>query len=71
MTEHWYEEIDETWTLFLDRDGVINEKLDNDYVKHIDEFRFLPRTLDALEKCAHVFGPIAVVTNQQGVGRES
>ncbi|HRD40763.1 MAG TPA: phosphatase, partial [Bacteroidia bacterium] len=24
--------IDKSWTLFLDRDGVINKKLENDYV---------------------------------------
>ena len=28
-------------TLFLDRDGVINIKLDNDYVKKWDEFIFI------------------------------
>jgi histidinol phosphatase-like enzyme len=27
-------EVDKSWTLFLDRDGVINEKRDNDYVKN-------------------------------------
>ena len=32
--------IDTSWTLFLDRDGVINKKLDGDYVKTIDEFEF-------------------------------
>ena len=30
--------IDNTWTLFLDRDGVINKKLEDDYVKHTTEF---------------------------------
>ena len=34
---HFLADIDESWTLFLDRDGVINEKLDNDYVKNIAE----------------------------------
>ena len=25
--------IDKNWTLFLDRDGVINYKIENDYIK--------------------------------------
>lgn len=61
--------IDKTWSLFLDRDGVINKKLDNDYVKHWIEFEFLDGTFDALKKLNSVFGPIVVVTNQQGIGK--
>jgi histidinol-phosphate phosphatase family protein len=60
---------DKSWTLFLDRDGVINHKLDNDYVKSWDEFEFLPGALDALAKFADVFGTIVIVTNQQGIGK--
>lgn len=65
----WLNKIDQRWTLFLDRDGVINEKLDNDYVKHIDEFTFLPRVLEAMELLSRCFGTIVVVTNQQGIGK--
>jgi histidinol-phosphate phosphatase family protein len=61
--------IDASWTLFLDRDGVINKKLDNDYVKHWIEFEFLPGTLDALKTLNPVFGKIVIVTNQQGIGK--
>lgn len=61
--------IDKSWTLFLDRDGVINKKLDNDYVKHWIEFEFLEGTLDALKILNSVFGKIVVVTNQQGIGK--
>ena len=32
--------VDETWTLFLDRDGVINERILNGYVTDISEFHF-------------------------------
>ena len=28
-------------TLFLDRDGVINYKIENDYVKSIHDFKFM------------------------------
>ena len=29
-------------TLFLDRDGVVNIKLDGRYVQNVDEFEFMP-----------------------------
>lgn len=60
---------DKTWTLFLDRDGVINRKRDNDYVKSWDEFEFLPGALEALALFAKTFGHIFIVTNQQGIGK--
>lgn len=61
--------INKDWTLFLDRDGVINKKLDNDYVKHWVEFEFLDGVFDALKKLDTIFGRIVVVTNQQGIGK--
>jgi len=61
--------ITKDWTLFLDRDGVINKKLDNDYVKHWIEFEFLEGVFEALKKLDTVFGKIVVVTNQQGIGK--
>jgi histidinol-phosphate phosphatase family protein len=62
--------IDRSWTLFLDRDGVINKKLDNDYVKHWIEFEFLENSILALRMLTSVFGRIVVVTNQQGIGKK-
>jgi D-glycero-D-manno-heptose 1,7-bisphosphate phosphatase len=61
--------IDKSWTLFLDRDGVINKKLDNDYVKHWIEFEFLDGVIDAVKFLNSLFGKIVVVTNQQGIGK--
>lgn len=61
--------INKDWSLFLDRDGVINKKLDNDYVKHWMDFEFLDGALDALKILNGKFGPIVVVTNQQGIGK--
>jgi histidinol-phosphate phosphatase family protein len=61
--------IDKTWTLFLDRDGVINRRLVDDYVKHPDEFEFLPGVPEAVAAFAKHFGRIVVVTNQQGIGK--
>lgn len=61
--------ISKDWTLFLDRDGVINKKLDNDYVKHWIEFEFIEGTFIALRKLNGLFGRIVVVTNQQGIAK--
>ena len=61
--------IDKLWTLFLDRDGVINKKLDNDYVKHSTEFEFIDGVLPALATLNNIFGTIVVVTNQQCIGK--
>jgi histidinol-phosphate phosphatase family protein len=61
--------IDRTWTLFLDRDGVINKKIDNDYVKNWVEFEFIDGVFDAIKYLNSLFGKIVVVTNQQGIGK--
>jgi histidinol-phosphate phosphatase family protein len=61
--------INKTWTLFLDRDGVINLHYPNDYVKRWDEFYFLEGIMDALRSLSEIFRRIIVVTNQQGVGK--
>lgn len=62
--------IDKSWTLFLDRDGVINKKLENDYVKHTTEFEFIDGVLNALRILNSIFGRIVVVTNQQCIGKK-
>lgn len=61
--------IDETWTLFLDRDGVINNRLIDDYVKHLHELSIITGVPEAIAHFAKKFGRIVVVTNQQGIGR--
>lgn len=61
--------IDKSWTLFLDRDGVINKKLENDYVKHWIEFEFIEGSIDAIKYLGSLFGKVVVVTNQQGIGK--
>ncbi len=61
--------IDNTWTLFLDRDGVINKKLENDYVKHSTEFEFIDGVQNALRILNPIFGTIVIVTNQQCIGK--
>ncbi|MEJ2594995.1 MAG: HAD-IIIA family hydrolase [bacterium] len=60
---------DKTWTLFLDRDGVINQRPPNDYVKDWAEFIFLPGVLEAMPLLTKNLRYIIVVTNQQGIGK--
>ena len=62
-------QIDKTWTLFLDRDGVLNKKIDDDYVRNWEQFEFLPGVKEALKDLAQIFHRIIIVTNQRGVGR--
>ena len=57
-----------TRAIFLDRDGVISVNR-KDYVKTWDEFVFLPRAFDALQKLAASDFLIIVTTNQSAVGR--
>jgi histidinol-phosphate phosphatase family protein len=61
--------IDQQWTLFLDRDGVINKKIENDYVKSWVEFEFIDGAIDAISILSKKFSKIIVVTNQQGIGK--
>jgi D-glycero-D-manno-heptose 1,7-bisphosphate phosphatase len=60
---------DRSWTLFLDRDGVINKKIENDYVKKWEDFHFLEGVHTALKKFSSLFGITVIVTNQQGIGK--
>ena len=61
--------IEKGWSLFLDRDGVINQRIQDDYVKQPGEFEFIPGVTKAMEIFARYFNPIIVITNQQGIGR--
>jgi histidinol-phosphate phosphatase family protein len=55
--------------IFFDRDGVVNRRRMDDYVKSWEEFEFLPDIFDVLP-LAHQGGFLAVlVTNQRGIGR--
>ena len=57
-------------TLFLDRDGVINKKLEGRYVRHFSEFEFMPGFLDVIPKLSDLFIRIFIITNQQGIGKK-
>jgi D-glycero-D-manno-heptose 1,7-bisphosphate phosphatase len=62
--------IDKSWTLFLDRDGVINHQIANDYVKTPAEFKLIDGVLEAIAHFSGIFGRIVIVTNQQGINRK-
>ncbi len=55
-------------TIFLDRDGVINENR-SDYVKSWGEFRFLPSVHEAIVTLTRAGHRIIVCTNQAGVAK--
>lgn len=62
-------QVDHSWTLFLDRDGVINYNKDDSYVFNISEFKFIPGVHEAIQKLSSVFGQIIILTNQRGIGK--
>jgi D-glycero-D-manno-heptose 1,7-bisphosphate phosphatase len=59
------------WTLFLDRDGVINEEppVEQIYVNKLSQFHLYPDTLKALQLANSLFQHIVIATNQRGVFR--
>jgi len=54
--------------VFLDRDGVINENRE-DYVKSLNELRFLPGAIRAIARLTSAGFRVIVVSNQQGVAK--
>ncbi|MEO7767155.1 MAG: HAD-IIIA family hydrolase [Ferruginibacter sp.] len=61
--------IDKDWTLFLDRDGVINVENPLGYINTWDEFIFFDGVKQALRIFAGRFKYIFVVSNQRGVAK--
>lgn len=61
--------IDAGWTLFLDRDGVINHEKYQDYVYNYEEFIFYDGVPEAMKLLADHFSRIILTTNQRGIGR--
>ena len=56
--------------VFIDRDGVINEFPGNgNYVTKVKNFRFIPRSLEAIRILTEQGYTIFVVSNQAGVGK--
>lgn len=62
-------DIDTNWSLFLDRDGVLNHQKEGSYILAWDEFIFYDGVLKAMQFFATQFKHIFIVTNQRGVGK--
>jgi D-glycero-D-manno-heptose 1,7-bisphosphate phosphatase len=55
-------------TIFLDRDGVLNEKMpEGSYVRGWSDFRMLPGTPEALARLNRAGLRVIVVSNQRGI----
>lgn len=68
-TDFPFRVIDQSWTLFLDRDGVINVNKDEGYILNREEFKFTKGAQEAIAGLSAGFGRVIIVTNQRGVGR--
>ena len=69
MNHNFLKNIDNSWTLFLDRDGVINERIWGGYVTNPDDYIFLPGVLESITAFSAIFNKIIIITNQQGIGK--
>ena len=58
------------WSVFLDRDGVLNRKApEGDYIRTWADFVWLPGVLGALRQLREAGLRALIVTNQRGVAR--
>lgn len=55
------------WTVFLDRDGTINEEVN--YLGHPDQLQLIPGAAEAIRQLNLHQIPVIVITNQAGVAR--
>jgi D-glycero-alpha-D-manno-heptose 1-phosphate guanylyltransferase len=63
------DQIDKSWTLFIDRDGVINHEKKDDYIRNWKEFKFYDGVKDTFKIFNGKFGRIIIISNQRGIGR--
>lgn len=61
--------IERSWTLFLDRDGVINNEQLGKYVLNWEGFVFSDGVLEAFKILSQKFNRIIIITNQRGVDK--
>jgi D-glycero-D-manno-heptose 1,7-bisphosphate phosphatase len=60
-------QIDKSWTLFLDRDGVINYENPGTYVRNWSEFIFYPQAPEDIAYFNSRFQRLILATNQRGI----
>ena len=61
--------VDSSWTLFIDRDGVINERNFEGYVLNKKDFIFKDGVLETASSLFSRFKYVVLVTNQQCIGK--
>lgn len=61
--------IDKSWTLFLDRDGVLNEEKKDSYVFNKEELKIYDYVPKAIGYLSTIFSKLILVTNQKGIGK--
>jgi histidinol-phosphate phosphatase family protein len=66
MDKQWFHDCT---TLFLDRDGVINNEISDGYVLTPQQFVFMPNAKEAIGLLSKHFTKIIIVTNQRCIGR--
>ena len=54
--------------VFLDRDGTINVN-QPEYIHKIEDFRFTPKAVEALQKLSETDYKLIIITNQSGIAR--
>ncbi len=57
----------QNWTLFLDRDGVLNVSYPNFRILRVEDLKVLPEAVTAIEKYSSFFKHVIVLSNQSGV----
>ncbi len=67
--ENLIKQINKTWTLFLDRDGVLNKEIAGDYVRNKSQLEVYDYVPSSIGRCNKKFGNIIVVTNQRGIAK--
>lgn len=55
--------------MFLDRDGVINRQIVDDYVRNWQQFEWISGAIEALKALLNWAPHLVVVTNQQGIAK--
>ena len=68
LIEKW--DINPNWTLFLDRDGVINHETVGNYITSVNNFKFIDGAKESIGILSKLFNNIIIVTNQQGIGKK-
>ncbi len=56
-------------TLFMDRDGVVNEQIIGGYVENLEQFELKDHFLEAMKILRSRFRHVVLITNQQGIGK--